>query len=102
VSDSRIMCRTEKKAYHRTHRPELSVYFHGFREAARSYRGNLIEKARQNGMIYSEAHAPCLERKKERHSLETIMSSVHKVSLGKNKRVRGETFRVSHARAMNM
>jgi hypothetical protein len=53
-------------------------------------------------MRYGEAHAPCLERKKKRYSLKTIMSPVYKVPLRKNKRVRRETFRESHARAMNM
>jgi hypothetical protein len=53
-------------------------------------------------MRYGDAHAPCLERKKKRHSLETIMSPVHKVSLRKNKRVRGGMFGESHARAINM
>src|SRR6267154_2312236 len=91
VSDSRMMCRTDKKAYHRTHRPELSVYSHGFREAARSYRGTLIESP-SRCMRYGEAHAPCLERKKKRDSLETIMSPVHKVSLRKNKGVREGRF----------
>src|SRR5580658_10258901 len=80
VSDSRIMCRVDKKAYHRTHTPELSVYSHGFREGAKSYRGNLIE-TRQRGMRYGKVHAPCLKRKEKRYSLETIMSTVHKVPL---------------------
>jgi hypothetical protein len=95
------MCRVDKKAYHRTHTPELSVYSHGFREGAKSYRGNLIE-TRQRGMRYGKVHAPCLKRKEKRYSLETIMSTVHKVPLVKNKRVRGGTFRASDARAMNM
>jgi hypothetical protein len=53
-------------------------------------------------MRYGEAHAPCLERKKKRHSLETIMSPVYKIPLRKNKRVRGGTIRESHARAIKM
>ena len=92
----------EKKAYHRIHKLELSVYSHDFREAARSYRGNLIESSSKGYEVFSKAHAPCLERQKKRYSLETIMSPVHKVPLRKNKKVRGGMFRASHARAMNM
>jgi hypothetical protein len=37
---------------------------------------------------YSEAHAPCLESKKKRYSLEAIMPPIHKVPLRKKKRFR--------------
>jgi hypothetical protein len=41
----------------------------------------LIERPVKGAQNHSKVYAPCLESKKKRYSLKTIMSPVHKVPL---------------------
>jgi hypothetical protein len=56
------------RAYHKIHRPALSVYSRGSHEAEKSYRDSLM-KAHQGGRTDAWVHVPCLEREEEGYRL---------------------------------
>jgi hypothetical protein len=93
------MCRVGG-AYHKIHRPALSVYSRGSHEVAKSYRDNLTE-FHKRGRTHEWAHVPCLQRKQEGYGLQTIVPPVNKIAL-RSEGERDGTCVGSHVRAMNM